>query len=187
MPILGYARVSTGSQTLDAQVDALTAAGAKVIFKETASGAKSDRKELARAIASLAVGDTLLVCRLDRLARSTLDLLKTLDTVATKGAAFKSLADAWADTTTPHGRLILTVLGVLAEFERELIKARTSEGRRRAVEAGVKLGRKSKLTAYQVIEVTLRRAEGESLNALAKSCGVTHTTIIRTLARRGVA
>jgi len=93
------------------------------------------------------------VTRLDRLARSTRDLLNTLDAVARKGATFRSLADAWADTTTAHGRLLLTVLGGLAEFERELIRVRTAEGRRRAVEAGIKLGRRSSLTSYQRAEV----------------------------------
>jgi DNA invertase Pin-like site-specific DNA recombinase len=114
-------------------------------------------------------------------------LLNTLDAVASKGATFKSLVDAWADTTTPHGRLLLTVLGGLAEFERELIRARTSEGRRRAVEAGVKLGRRSSLSAYQQAEVIKRRAEGESLTVLAKSYGVAHPTIIPALRRHEVA
>ena len=121
--------------------------------------------------------------RLDRLARSTRDLLNTLDAVARKGATFKSLVDTWADTTTPHGRLLLTVLGGLAEFERELIRARTTEGRRRAMEAGAKLGRRSSLSAYQQAEFIKRRAEGESLTVLAKSYGVTHPTIIRALRR----
>jgi len=123
----------------------------------------------------------LIVTRLDRLARSTRDLLNTLDAVARKGATFRSLADAWADTTTALGRLLLTVLGGLAEFERELIRVRTAEGRRRAVEAGIKLGRRSSLTSYQRAEVLRRRAAGETLKALAKSYGVIHPTIIRTL------
>ena len=105
-------------------------AGAETIFRETASGAQSDRPQLRRALA-----------KLDRLARSTRDLLETLATISTKGASFRSLGDAWADTTTAHGRLILTVLGGLAEFERELIVTRTTEGRARAKAAGVKLGR----------------------------------------------
>ncbi len=181
--LVGYARVSTNGQTLDAQVEALEAAGAEVTFRETASGARTDRTQLAKAIGALGPGDTLVVTRLDRLARSTRDLLNTLDAVAKKGATFKSLVDTWADTTTPHGRLLLTVLGGLAEFERELIRARTSEGRRRAVEAGVKLGRRLSLSAYQQAEVIKRRAEGESLTVLAKSYGVTHPTIIRALRR----
>src|SRR5690349_706570 len=130
----GYARVSTTDQDLSVQVQALEEAGCSKIFKEKASGAKTDRVELAKVINKLSAGDVLLVTRLDRLARSTLDLLKVLDQIAKVGAGFRSLADAWADTTTPHGRLMLTVLGGLAEFERSLILARTSEGRKRAKE-----------------------------------------------------
>jgi DNA invertase Pin-like site-specific DNA recombinase len=178
---VGYARVSTDGQTLDAQVEALEAAGVSVVFQETASGARTDRAQLAKAIGALRTGDTLIVTRLDRLARSTRDLLNILDAVTRKGAMFRSLADTWADTTTPHGRLLLTVLGGLAEFERELIRARTGEGRRRAVEAGVKLGRRSSLTAHQQAEVVKRRADGETLKALAKSYGVAHPTIMRAL------
>jgi DNA invertase Pin-like site-specific DNA recombinase len=179
--LIGYARVSTNGQTLDAQVDALEAVGVEVVFQETASGARTDRAQLAKAIGALRAGDTLIVTRLDRLARSTRDLLNTLDAIAKRGATFKSLADAWADTTTAHGRLLLTVLGGLAEFERELIRVRTGEGRRRAVEAGVKLGRRSSLTPYQQKEVLKRRADGETLKELAKSYGVSHPTIIRAL------
>jgi len=135
--IVGYARVSTDGQTLDAQQAALTNAGASRIFAEKVSGAVTERKALARAIAALGAGDILLVTRLDRLARSTRDLLNCLDQVGKAGAGFRSLADTWADTTTPHGRLMLTVLGGLAEFERELIKARTAEGRKRAQARGV--------------------------------------------------
>jgi DNA invertase Pin-like site-specific DNA recombinase len=178
---VGYARVSTDGQTLDGQVEALEAAGATVIFEETASGARTDRAQLAKAIGALRTGDTLIVTRLDRLARSTCDLLNTLDAVTRKGATFKSLADIWADTTSAHGRLLLTVLGGLAEFERELIRVRTGEGRRRAVEAGVKLGRRSSLTPYQQKEVLKRRADGETLKELAKSYGVSHPTIMRAL------
>ena len=122
--IKGYARVSTDGQSLDAQVKRLRAAGAEEVWRETISGAKSDRVQL------------------DRLARSTRDLLNTLAAITGKRAGFRSLGDAWADTTTAHGRLMLTVLGGLAEFERDLIRARTSEGRARAVANGVKLGRK---------------------------------------------
>ena len=138
--IFGYARVSTDGQSVDAQVKALRAAGAEKIFKETASGARSDRARLRRAIAALGEGDTLLVTRLDRLARSTRDLLNTLAQIADKGAGFRSLGDAWADTTTAHGRLMLTVLGGLAEFERDLIRTRTGEGRERAKARGVHMG-----------------------------------------------
>jgi DNA invertase Pin-like site-specific DNA recombinase len=122
----------------------------------------------------------LIVTRLDRLARSTLDLLNILDAVAKKGAAFKSLKDAWADTTTPHGRLMLTILGGLAEFERSLIVTRTGEGRERAMARGVKFGRKPKLTPHQIREALARRATGEeSMQEIAASYNVSHSTISR--------
>src|SRR6516165_6530097 len=142
MTTIGYARVSTDGQTLQAQTEALHGAGCARIFAEKISGAYSDRPQLAKAIAALTPGDTLIVTKLDRLARSTRDLLNTLAAVGEAGATFKSLADSWADTTTPHGRLMLTVLGGLAEFERHLILARTSEGRQRAQQRGVRFGRK---------------------------------------------
>jgi DNA invertase Pin-like site-specific DNA recombinase len=177
--IVGYARVSTDGQTLDAQRAALAQAGAHQVFAEKISGAVSDRKALARAIAVLGPGDILLVTRLDRLARSTRDLLNVLDAVAKAGAGFRSLADAWADTTTAHGRLILTVLGGLAEFERELIRARTDEGRKRAQARGVRFGRKLKLTAHQRQEAIASREAGEALAEIGRSYNVSHSTISR--------
>jgi DNA invertase Pin-like site-specific DNA recombinase len=131
--IHGYARVSTGGQSIHAQVKQLRAARAGKVWRETASGAKTDRIELRRVLDRLDAGDVLMVTRLDRLARSMRDLLNILATIAEKKAGFRSLGDTWADTTTSHGRLMLTVLGGLAEFERDLIRARTSEGRARAV------------------------------------------------------
>jgi DNA invertase Pin-like site-specific DNA recombinase len=163
----GYARVSTDGQTLAAQDAALMAAGCDKVYAEKASGAVTDRKALTKALSVLQEGDTLIVTRLDRLARSTRDLLNTLHAVAKKGAGFKSLADAWADTTTPHGRLMLTVLGGLAEFERELIRARTGEGRARAKARGVHMGRPPKLTPHQQAEARQRRAKGETLTDMA--------------------
>src|SRR5829696_8416082 len=149
MPTYGYARVSTDGQTLDAQIAQLKAAGADKVFREKVSGARADRPELARLLRALEPGDRVLVTRLDRLARSTRDLLNTLAAIAEHKAGFRSLSDAWADTTTPHGRLMLTVLGGLAEFERELIRARTGEGRARAKARGVRLGRRPKLTTQK--------------------------------------
>ncbi len=143
------------------------------------SGAKRDRAQLGKLLGQLEPGDVLLVTRLDRRARSTRNLLNILGTVAEKEAAFRSLADTWADTTTPHGRLMLTVLGGLAEFERELIRARTGEGRARAKAAGRKLGRAFKLTPHQQQEARRRRKAGETLTAIAKSYAVHHSTISR--------
>ncbi len=161
--IVGYARVSTDGQTLDAQQAQLRQAGAEKVYSEKISGAVTDRPALAKAISALGNGDVLIVTKLDRLARSTRDLLNTLAAIGDKGASFKSLGDHWADTTTPAGKLMLTVLGGLAEYERHLILARTSEGRRRAQARGVRFGRKPKLTAHQRAEALARRAAGEAL------------------------
>lgn len=177
--IYGYARVSTDGQTLDAQREALTAAGSTKIYQEKVSGAAIDRRELGRLLASLEAGDTLLVTRLDRLARSTLELLRILERVAQAGAGFRSLADTWADTTTPQGRLVLTIMGGFAQFERDLIKARTGEGRARAKARGVKLGRSFKLSHHQRQEALQRRAQGEPIRDIARSYNVSHSTISR--------
>src|SRR6516225_6806368 len=118
MAIIGYARVSTDGQSLQLQTEALHQAGAARVYSEKQSGVYTDRPQLAKAIAALAEGDCLVVCKLDRLARSTRDLLNTLNTIGKVGATFRSLGDAWADTTTPAGKLMLAVLGGLAEFER---------------------------------------------------------------------
>src|SRR6266566_215699 len=184
MTIIGYARVSTDGQTLDAQQAALKFAGAERICAEKVAGAKTDRKALAKALNALQAGDVLVVTRLDRLARSTRDLLNILDTIGKAGAMFKSLADSWADTTTPHGRLLLTILGGLAEFERELIKARTGDGRIRAMQRGVRFGRKPKLSPFQIAEAVRRREAGETLTDIARSYGVNHATISRLMSRR---
>jgi DNA invertase Pin-like site-specific DNA recombinase len=175
---IGYARVSTDGQTLDAQQSALMGAGAEKVFAEKVSGAVTDRKALGRCVASLEAGDVLLVTKLDRLARSTRDLLNTLDAIGKAGAGFRSLGDPWADTTTPHGRLMVTVLGGLAEFERHLI-ARTSEGRQRAQARGVRFGRKLKLTKHQREEAIARREAGEALTEIGRSYNVSHSTISR--------
>jgi DNA invertase Pin-like site-specific DNA recombinase len=180
MAIYGYARVSTDGQTLDAQIAALKAAGAEKVYSEKQSGAKTDRAALARVLASLSAGDVLMVTRLDRLARSTRDLLNVLAMVSDKGAGFKSLADSWADTTTAHGKLMVTLLGGIAEFERSMILSRTSEGRTRAKERGVRFGRKLKLTPHQIAEARARRDRGEETETdIARSYNVSQSTINR--------
>lgn len=132
------------------------------VFKEKQSGAKGDRAELAKAIRALDKGDVLVVTRLDRLARSTRDLLNTIDAITKRGVGFRSLKDTWADTTTAHGRLMLTVLGGLAEFERTLICERTGEGRKRAMARGVKFRRPQALDEHQRREAAKRLAAGET-------------------------
>jgi DNA invertase Pin-like site-specific DNA recombinase len=179
MTVYGYARVSTDGQSLASQDAQLHAAGCAKVYAEKISGARSDRPELAKVLKRLGHGDVLMVTRLDRLARSTRDLLNTLDAVAKAGAGFKSLGDAWADTTTPHGRLMLTVLGGLAEFERELILARTSDGRTRAKAKGVKFGRPPALTVHQRQEALDRLGKGEAQADVARSYAVSQATISR--------
>jgi len=179
--IVGYARVSTDGQSLEAQHASLRDAGCANVFAEKQSGVKTGRAQLAKAIAALTEGDTLVVCKLDRLARSTRDLLNTLDAIAKAGAMFKSLGDPWCDTSSGNGRLMLTVLAGLAEFERHLILARTSEGRKRAQARGVRFGRKLKLTPHQRQEALARREAGEALTEIGRSYNVSHSTISRLL------
>jgi DNA invertase Pin-like site-specific DNA recombinase len=179
MTTIGYARVSTDGQSLQSQTEALHAAGCGRVYSEKQSGVYTDTPQLAKAIGALAAGDCLVVCKLDRLARSTRDLLNTLDAIGKAGETFRSLADQWADTTTPHGRLMLTVLGGLAEFERHLILSRTAEGRTRAQANGIKFGRKPSLTPYQRAEALRRREAGETLTEIARSFNVSHMTIAR--------
>jgi DNA invertase Pin-like site-specific DNA recombinase len=177
--IYGYARVSTDGQSVTAQVTELRKHGAGKVFGEVASGAKTDRAQLRRVLDQLD-DDVLIVTRLDRLARSTRDLLNTLAAITGKKAGFRSLGDTWADTTTTHGRLMLTVLGGLAEFERDLIRTRTGEGRERAKARGVKLARKPKLTDHQKREAIRRRdVLGDPVCEITRSYNVSHSTISR--------
>jgi DNA invertase Pin-like site-specific DNA recombinase len=133
---IGYARVSTYGQTLDAQLEQLKAAGCARVYREKATGARADRKELLRMLKNLAAGDMVTVTRIDRLARSTFDLFAIVKQIADAGARFRSLAEPWTDTDTSTGRLMLAVLGGLADVERDLIRTRTAEGRSRPRPAG---------------------------------------------------
>jgi DNA invertase Pin-like site-specific DNA recombinase len=177
--IVGYARVSARDQDFAGQVADLEAAGCVKIYREKISGAKTDRPELGKLMRRLEEGDTLIVCRLDRLARSTRDLLNLLDQISDRGATFRSLKDTWADTSTMHGRLLITVLGGIAQFERELIRERTSEGRTRAMARGVRFGRPRKLTPHQRREILERIAAGEIQADLARTYNVGEATISR--------
>jgi DNA invertase Pin-like site-specific DNA recombinase len=181
MATVGYARVSTNGQDLTLQHEALKAAGCTKVYAEKLSGARSDRPQLARMLKALEPGDTVVVTRLDRLARSTLDLLHTIDVITKAGAGFRSLSDAWCDTTTAHGKLMLTVLGGLAEFERSLIMARTQAGIQRARDQGVAFGRPTKLNAKQKRMIAERHAAGETMAALAREFEVGEATVWRAL------
>jgi DNA invertase Pin-like site-specific DNA recombinase len=176
--IYRFARVSTDGQSVAGQAT-LTAADAEAVFREAASSHKTAWVQLRGVLVQLDAGDVFLVTRLDRLARSTRDLLNTLAMIADRKAGFRSLGDTWADTTTAHGLLMVTVLGGLAEFERDLIRARTSEGRARAVARGVKLGPKFKLTPHQRKEAAARKANDEPVREIARSYDVSPATISR--------
>src|SRR5271167_4520713 len=155
---LGYARVSTYGQTLDTQLEQLDACGCEKVYREKASGARADRRELLKLLKEVAAGDTVAVTRIDRLARSTFDLFAIVKRIVDAGAQFRSLAEPWADTATSTGRLMIAVLGGLADVERDLIRTRTAEGRARAKGRGQHMGRPSKLTDAQKAEAR-RRAQ----------------------------
>jgi DNA invertase Pin-like site-specific DNA recombinase len=177
--LIGYARVSTYGQTLDAQLEQLKAAGCAKIFREKATGARADRRELLKLLKAISPGDVVTVTRIDRLARSTFDLFAIVKQIADAGAQFRSLAEPWADTGTSTGRLMIAVLGGLADVERDLIRTRTAEGRSRAKARGQHMGRPPKLTPQQQAEARRRRAEGATLKELAKSYNVSVATISR--------
>jgi DNA invertase Pin-like site-specific DNA recombinase len=176
---LGYARVSTYGQTLEAQLAQLKAQGCSKIYREKASGAQPDRRELLKLLKAIAPGDVVIATRIDRLARSTLGLFAIVKQIVDAGCQFQSLAEPWADTATSTGRLMLAVLGGLADVERDLIKTRTAEGRDRAKARGQHMGRPPKLTPQQQAEARRRRAEGATLAELAKSYNVGMATISR--------
>lgn len=178
-PLLGYARVSTAGQTLDAQLEQLRAAGCSRIYQDTASGARADRKQLMRMVKELEPGDVVTVTRIDRLARSTFDLFSIVKQITDKGAQFCSLAEPWADTATSTGRLMLAVLGGLADVERDLIRTRTAEGRERAKKRGQHMGRPPRLTPAQQAEARERLAAGEAPVEIARSYAVSRMTIAR--------
>lgn len=179
MAIVGYARVSTQDQDLGGQLDELKAAGATTVYREKISGARADRPQLAKLMRSLKPGDVVAVTKLDRLGRSTRELLDLIDRIGKAGAAFRSLGDPLFDTAGAQGRLLVTMLAAIAEFERELIRERTGDGRKRAMAQGVKFGRKRKLSDYQRQEAIKRRDAGELLGSIAKSYGVAISMISR--------
>ena len=161
--------MSTQDKHLTGQLEQLKAAGATTIFKEKISGARADRPQLAKLMAALQPGDVVVVTKLDRLGRSTGELLDLIERIGKAGAAFRSLGDPLFDTTSSQGRLLLAVLAAIASFERDLIRERTSEGRKRAMAEGRRFGRKPKLTPHQRAEALKRRAAGETLAEIAKS------------------
>lgn len=180
--IYGYARVSTDDQSTDVQEATLKAAGCEVIMTEQASGqSREGRPKLALLLEVLGSGDTLVVCKLDRLARDTVDMLELVREIGEKGAAFKSLAETWADTTSAAGTLILTVMAGVAQFERQRIKERQREGIEAAKKAGVYKGGKKR---FDDAAIRNMRASGIKPSQIARELQCSEGTVFKAL--RGV-
>jgi DNA invertase Pin-like site-specific DNA recombinase len=180
--LLGYARVSTDDQDLALQRTALRQAGCKRVYEEKVSGARRDRPQLARLLDQVREADVVVVARLDRLARSTRDLLNIAEQLKEAGAGLRSLGEPWADTTSPAGRMVLTVFAGIAEFERALIQQRTSSGRIAAMQRGVRFGRPAKLQADQVALAQHLIGQGTPVRAIARMLNVHAATVYRALA-----
>lgn len=176
----GYARVSTTDQDLALQWDALTAAGCERIFTDTMTGTSTERPGLSQALATLKAGDTLIVWKLDRLGRSLSHLVSLIADLGDRGVSFRSLSDP-IDTTSAGGRLVMHIMGALAEFERSLIVERTQAGLQAAKRRGRKLGRPGKLTAAQVTHARALLASGENGRTVARSFGVARSTLYEAL------
>lgn len=181
MEFLGYGRVSTREQDLTGQVETLRTAGCERIFSEKITGRHAQRPELEKMLDYARKEDVVVVTRLDRLARNTRDLLDIAEHLLTKGVGLKSLAEPWADTTSPAGKMILTVLAGVAEFERSVIVARTSAGRCAAKARGVKFGRPRKSDESQIALIQAGIEKGMSVEDLTKSLSISKATIYRRL------
>lgn len=179
---LGYARVSTDDQATAAQLDALNVAGCERVFEEHASGGRWDRPELHRMLDQLRKGDVVIVWKLDRLSRSLKDLLAIMERIDAAGAGFRSLTEA-IDTTTPAGRMMMQMVGVFAEFEREMIRERTRAGLERARKKGRHPGRKPKLTGDQRQEIRDMVLSGKRTEAEAARLFNVHRSTISRIMR----
>ena len=176
---LGYARVSTEDQTLDLQRPRLLAAGCERLFEEKISGAKRNRPELEKLLGEVRKNDILVVTRLDRLARSTVELLAIAERLREKDAGLQSLDEPWVDTESPSGRMILTVFAGIAEFERALIRQRTNDGLVDARKRGVAFGRPPKMRPDLQALVRELINQGQSVSQVARTFNVHPATIYR--------
>lgn len=178
---IGYARVSTFDQNLDLQLEALHQAGCNRIYQEKVSGAKRERPELQKLLDQLRPNDIVVVWKLDRLARSTHHLLEFVELMRVAKASFYSLSEPWADTTSHGGKMIMTVLAGIAEFERDLIRERTAAGRKSALTRGVRFGRPKKMNEDQRLLALRLQNEDKSISEIAKTFNVHKATVYRLL------
>jgi DNA invertase Pin-like site-specific DNA recombinase len=178
---IGYARVSTEDQRLALQLEALKDAGCKRVFREKVTGTLRDRPELNRMLDQLREGDIVTVWKLDRLARSTRNLLDIVETIGSAGARFQSISEPWADTTTHAGKMIMTIFAGIAEFERDLIRERTGAGRAAAHKRGVRFGRPKKMNAEQQKLARRLLQEGKSVREVARTFSIHPATLYRIL------
>ena len=182
---IGYARVSTGDQSLDLQRDALQQAGCSTLYEDVASGKNTDRPELVNCLKALRSGDMLVVWRLDRLGRSLPDLVRIITDLEQRGVAFESMTEK-IDTSTATGRLVFHLFGALAEFERNLVRERTLAGLASARARGRKGGRKPALTPAQVREVKVLMADKSiPVGQIAQRYGVSRTTLYKYSKKKG--
>ena len=183
MPVVGYARVSSFGQDLTVQLERLEAACCEKIFKEKRSGIDAGRPELKRCLEYLRDGDTLLVTKIDRLARSTSDLYRIVSELTHKGVAFKVTDDPSIDTTSRTGKLVMGILALIAEFENDIRRERQMDGIAKARERGVKFGRKRELTDEAVAEVKALRAAGKTVPEIMREKGLSKSSVYRALGR----
>jgi len=182
MALIGYARISTAEQSLTPQRDALTAAGCAALFEDTASGAKNDRPGLTELLSYLRRGDVLVVWKLDRFGRSMAHLIEMVQALEAKGVGFRSLTEG-VDTTTPSGTFVLHLFGALAQFERDLIRERTTAGLKAAAARGRKGGRRPVITPDKLARARVHLAAGLTVREAAARVKVGKTALYEALAR----
>ena len=178
---IGYARVSTEGQNLSRQLDQLTAAHCERIYQEKVTGTKKERPELEKMLDHLRTGDTIIICELTRLSRSTKDLFQLIDQIEKKGSNIKSLKETWLDTTTPQGKLMFTIFAGISQFERDLISQRTKEGLDSARARGRKGGRPVKNKSDIEKALKLYNSKDYSLKEIKEMTGVSKTSLYRYL------
>ena len=179
MAAVGYARVSSVGQSLDVQLEKLK--GCDKVFKEKGSGVDTGRPALKQCVEFLRDGDTLLVTKIDRLARSTSDLYRIVSELGDKGVSFKVLDDPSIDTTSRTGKLVMGILALIAEFENDIRRERQMDGIAKAKDRGVKFGRKRELTDEKVQEIRALRESGETVPAIIKQTGYSKASVYRAL------